>query len=32
MAKLEEIRRELDKDELDYPALALAYGEAALPP
>ena len=31
MATLEEIRLELDKDELDYPELALAYGEAALP-
>jgi HEAT repeat protein len=31
MANIEEIRRELDKDELDYPALAIAYGEAILP-
>lgn len=31
MANIEEIRRELDKDELDYPALAVAYGEAILP-
>jgi hypothetical protein len=27
----QEIRRELDKDELDYPALAVAYGKAILP-
>src|SRR3954454_17863177 len=31
MASVEEIRRELDKDELVYPALAIAYGEAILP-
>jgi hypothetical protein len=31
MANLIEIRRELDKDELDYPALARSLGEAALP-
>src|SRR5262245_24628667 len=31
MADIQEIRRELDKDELDYPALASAYGEASLP-
>ena len=31
MANIQEIRRELDKDELDYPALAVAYGEAILP-
>jgi HEAT repeat protein len=31
MATIEEIRRELDKDELSYPALAAAYGAAILP-
>jgi hypothetical protein len=31
MANTQEIRSELDKDELDYPALAVAYGEAILP-
>lgn len=31
MATLIEIRRELDKDELDYPALALALGAGVLP-
>lgn len=31
MASLEEIRRELDKDELNYRALSLQFGEAAMP-
>lgn len=31
MATLEEIRADLDKDELNYPKLAQKYGEAALP-
>jgi hypothetical protein len=31
MATIQEIRHELDKDELDYSALAAAYGEAILP-
>ena len=31
MATLEEIRQNLDKDELDYPQLAQKYGESALP-
>lgn len=31
MATLDEVRRELDKDELDYPELALALGPGALP-
>jgi hypothetical protein len=31
MPSLEEARRELDKDELDYPALARTLGEGALP-
>jgi hypothetical protein len=31
MASLEEIRRMIDKDELDYPALAIELGAAALP-
>ena len=31
MATIQDIRRELDKDELDYPALAAKYGEAILP-
>jgi HEAT repeat protein len=31
MATIQDIRRELDKDELDYPALAAAYGAAILP-
>lgn len=31
MATLEEIRRSLDKDELNYPELAQKYGDAALP-
>jgi hypothetical protein len=31
MASVDELRRELDKDELDYPALAVAFGEAGLP-
>ena len=30
MATLDEVRRELDKDELDYPALAIELGEEAL--
>src|SRR5687768_11285560 len=31
MATLDEVRRELDKDELDYPALAQRLGPSALP-
>ena len=31
MATLEEIRQNLDKDELNYPQLAQKYGESALP-
>jgi hypothetical protein len=31
MATLEELRQELDKDELNYPELAQRYGESALP-
>jgi hypothetical protein len=31
MANIQDIRRELDKDELEYPALAAKYGEAILP-
>lgn len=31
MATLDEVRRELDKDELDYPALASVYGADVLP-
>jgi HEAT repeat protein len=31
MANIQKIRSELDKDELDYPALATTYGEAILP-
>lgn len=31
MPTLEEVRKELDKDELDYPELALALGPAVLP-
>jgi electron transfer flavoprotein alpha subunit len=31
MVNTQEIRRDLDKDELDYPALAVAYGESILP-
>src|SRR2546421_6487336 len=31
MATLDDLRRDLDKDELDYPALAQEYGEGALP-
>ena len=31
MATLQEVRRELDKDELDYEALAIAYGKKILP-
>lgn len=31
MATLDEIRKELDKDELDYPELAHTYGPAVLP-
>ena len=31
MPTLDEVRRELDKDELDYPALALAYRVGILP-
>lgn len=31
MATLDDIRRDLDADELDYPALAQAHGTAALP-
>ena len=31
MASLEEVRRDLDKDELDYPALASELGTGALP-
>src|SRR5260370_34212555 len=31
MATLDEVRKEIDKDELDYPELALALGPGALP-
>ena len=31
MANIQDIRRELDKDELDYPGLAAKYGKAILP-
>lgn len=31
MATLEEVRGEMEKDELDYPALATLYGATALP-
>jgi HEAT repeat protein len=31
MATLDEVRKELDKDELDYPELAHEYGAAVLP-
>jgi len=31
MATLDEVRKELDKDELEYPELALALGPAVLP-
>jgi hypothetical protein len=31
MSTLDEVRKELDKDELDYPELALSYGPAVLP-
>jgi hypothetical protein len=31
MATLDEVRKEIDKDELDYPELALSLGAAALP-
>jgi|SRR5262245_35073210 len=31
MATLDEVRKEIDKDELDYPELALALGPAVLP-